>query len=69
MWWEPAYVATVDSEIPHSFTPIFYRLHIDRMTGRQASPDQEETIPEAVQVSSKEQNWFGKILTRIRGKV
>lgn len=39
MWWEPAYVGAAHRALPHSDTPIFYRIRIDRMTGHRATPD------------------------------
>ena len=39
MWWEPAYVASTHRDTPHSFAPIFYRIHIDRLTGHRATAD------------------------------
>jgi len=37
MWWQPAYVATADSEQDHSRIPVFYRIKIDRITGHLAT--------------------------------
>jgi len=42
MWWEPAYLGAAHRDIPHSVTPIFYRIKIERMTGHRATPDQTE---------------------------
>jgi uncharacterized protein len=39
MWWEPAYVGAGHRDLPHTETPIFYRIKIDRMTGHRATPD------------------------------
>jgi hypothetical protein len=36
MWWEPACVPTERRE---QRPPIFYRISIERVTGRQAIPD------------------------------
>ncbi len=35
MWWEPASVAVEESK---SISPIFFRIAIDRITGRRATP-------------------------------
>lgn len=51
MWWEPAYIGASHRDLPHSETPIFYRIRIERMTGHRATPgladsegtDREET--------------------------
>src|SRR5262249_46058117 len=39
MWWEPASVAFEHREYPKSFSPIFYRIQIDQMTGHRALTD------------------------------
>lgn len=39
MWWEPAYIGSAHRDMPHSITPIFYRIIIDRVTGHRATPD------------------------------
>jgi uncharacterized protein len=39
MWWQPACVATQKRE---QRPPIFYRIHIKRMTGHRATPDPVE---------------------------
>lgn len=62
MWWEPAYVGSKDRDIPHSMTPIFYRIHIDRMTGRRVTPDQGQAIPAVVDTATDKQNWLGRML-------
>ncbi len=43
MWWEPAYISREHRDQPHSLTPIFFRIQIERMTGHRASPDDSET--------------------------
>jgi hypothetical protein len=39
MWWEPACVPIEKRE---QRSPIFYRIHIEQMTGRRATPDPVE---------------------------
>ena len=39
MWWEPAYVGIGQRDTAHSVTPVCYRIHIDRITGKRATPD------------------------------
>lgn len=41
MWWEPACVP-IEKRAQRS--PIFYRIHIERMTGRRATPDPVEAM-------------------------
>jgi nitroimidazol reductase NimA-like FMN-containing flavoprotein (pyridoxamine 5'-phosphate oxidase superfamily) len=61
VWWEPAYVGAEHRDIPHSFTPIFYRIGIQRMTGHRATPNGARTL---TNVGNKH-SWFGKILNRL----
>ena len=44
-WWEPAYISQQHRDQPHSLTPIFYRIHIDKITGHRATSEDSETIP------------------------
>jgi len=39
MWWEPACISQEHREQPHSLTPIFFRIHIDKITGHRATFD------------------------------
>ena len=52
MWWEPAYVGAMHRALPHSDTPIFYRIKIDSMTGHRARPNQDP--PESGEVDAEE---------------
>jgi uncharacterized protein len=36
LWWQPASVAT---ELRGQRAPVFYRIHIERVSGRRATPD------------------------------
>jgi nitroimidazol reductase NimA-like FMN-containing flavoprotein (pyridoxamine 5'-phosphate oxidase superfamily) len=64
MWWEPAFLATEHRDTPHSFTPIFYRIHINRMTGHRATLHQRDTFNVAGEASVK-LSWIDKVLNRI----
>lgn len=44
MWWEPAYVRTAHLRAADELLPIYYRIHIDQVTGRRASPDSLEAV-------------------------
>jgi len=39
IWWEPAFISQEHRDQTHSFTPIFYRIHIKKITGHRATPD------------------------------
>jgi len=62
MWWEPAYVSDAHRDTPHSFTPIFYRIHIDRMTGHRATPDLAEAPVSTTKAARIRKSWLGGLL-------
>ena len=39
MWWQPGCVAVANTEQAKTFTPVFYRIRIDRITGHRAAPE------------------------------
>jgi nitroimidazol reductase NimA-like FMN-containing flavoprotein (pyridoxamine 5'-phosphate oxidase superfamily) len=43
LWWEPAYISQVHRDQPHSLTPIFFRIKIEKITGHRANSDDNET--------------------------
>jgi hypothetical protein len=44
MWWEPACVGTAHLDAVNELIPIYYRIHIDQVTGRRTRPDSVETV-------------------------
>ena len=65
MWWEPAYVGAAHREMPHSETPIFYRIKIDRMTGHQATPDLAKLAATEGEESKARNGWWSDILRHV----
>lgn len=64
MWWQPAAVAVAHlaHQIePHTFTPVYYRIHIDRMTGHRATPD-EFGAASVSPLADKENGWLKRFL-------
>lgn len=61
MWWEPAYVATAHGSKPTSLTPIFYRIHVNQMTGHRATPDRAEHMEPSTRASSAKRSWWSSI--------
>ncbi len=49
MWWQPASVAVANHDGSRDFTPVFFRISIERVTGHRAVPTPDEvaspTIP------------------------
>jgi nitroimidazol reductase NimA-like FMN-containing flavoprotein (pyridoxamine 5'-phosphate oxidase superfamily) len=37
MWWEPAYVESIHEGVRRPLVPVFYRIHVDRLSGRRAT--------------------------------
>ncbi len=62
MWWEPAYVGAAHRAVPHSETPIFYRIKIDRMTGHRATPDLTESAGSHGDETKARHGWWAEIL-------
>ncbi len=62
MWWEPAYVGTAHRDTPHSLTPICYRIHINRITGKRATPDIVEANGSDAKAALVKRSWLGRIL-------
>ena len=67
MWWEPAWVGATHRDLPHSDKPIFYRIKIDRITGRRATPDQSLPGSKAVdgEQTKVRDGWWAEILRHI----
>ena len=67
MWWEPAWVGATHRDLPHSDKPIFYRIKIDRITGRRATPDQGllESVAADGEETKVRDGWWAEILRHI----
>jgi len=42
VWWEPAYIAQGQRDEPRSLVPVFFRIHINKMTGHRATSDSQD---------------------------
>ena len=62
MWWEPAFVAAKQRDQPHSLTPVFYRIHIARMTGHRATPELASTATSETPPQAKHRGLLRSIL-------
>jgi nitroimidazol reductase NimA-like FMN-containing flavoprotein (pyridoxamine 5'-phosphate oxidase superfamily) len=63
MWWEPAYISQEHREQPHSLTPIFFRIRVEKMTGHHATFDRREAVPTSAPVAySHKRRWLEKLL-------
>lgn len=44
IWWEPAYISQQHRDQLHSLNPIFYRIHIEKMTGHRATSEEPAPV-------------------------
>ncbi len=65
LWWEPAYVSASHRDLPHSTTPISYRIHIDKMTGHRVTPDIVEAATADTVDATAKRSWLGNIRRRL----
>jgi uncharacterized protein len=58
-WWEPGCASSTHRNPKQPIIPIFYRIRIDRITGRRAAPDSGGTATSRVLSSAGEgRRWF-----------
>lgn len=60
-WWEPACVCGNHQNTPHSCTPVSYRIHIDRVSGRHGTPGIVPAKKLHVEESSTKGSWLAHI--------
>ncbi len=70
-WWEAActaWVAHAHSDPAEPFHSVYYKIRIDRVTGREATRDTRDAISYAVQAPHTGRwNWLRLTLTRVFG--
>ena len=67
MWWQPAYVASAHRGGANPLIPIFFCIHIDRVTGHRAMLDSVETAALAAPESpTKSESWLFSLMRRAR---
>ncbi len=64
MWWEPAYMSNEHRDLAHSLTPIFYRIHIHKMSGHQATSENPQEAPAYIPVAIDKRSWLSKLFHR-----
>lgn len=67
IWWEPGYAKTILQDAERPLTPLFYRIHIARITGHRAIS--EPVTPPGTRPSmtgSSNNSWLQKILRQVR---
>jgi uncharacterized protein len=65
MWWEPGYVKTVLHEETRPMEPVYFRIHIDQISGHRGVPD---TVSSRESAATHEgpASWLRRILGRIK---
>jgi len=66
MWWEPAYVKTAIDGRARSLEPLFYRIHIDKISGRRAT---RELSPHPRLSANSSESWLQGFLRRLHGEI
>ena len=51
-WWEPAALSPEHRNQCHSLTPIVYRIHVKKITGHRAMPDEPSHRPDGERFAS-----------------
>jgi uncharacterized protein len=66
MWWEPAHIRTAHLIAEGELIPIYYRIHVDQMTGRRARPDEVKITTNLVEPALvvESQSWLKNLLRR-----
>jgi uncharacterized protein len=71
MWWEPgseAWAARPHAGPDEPFSPIFYRVRIDRVTGHEATRNARDSVSHGVLTPpAGRRGWLRKALTRVLG--
>ena len=63
-WWEPAYISQKHRDQPHSLEPVFFRIHIQKMTGHRATLDNWNAEHAAKPIAGLKRGWLSKLIHR-----
>jgi nitroimidazol reductase NimA-like FMN-containing flavoprotein (pyridoxamine 5'-phosphate oxidase superfamily) len=67
MWWLPGSVAVANHDEQPDLTPVFYRINIERLTGRRGVPGAYEPA-EAIPEEDEKGGWLSQLLSSTRSK-
>jgi hypothetical protein len=62
MWWEPGYVKTMLKDGPRPMAPLYFRIHIDAISGHRAVPDTDLEGTHATRASAR--RWLPRVFGR-----
>jgi nitroimidazol reductase NimA-like FMN-containing flavoprotein (pyridoxamine 5'-phosphate oxidase superfamily) len=60
IWWEPGFAKTIVHGTARQMVPVYYRIHIDSITGQRALPGTEDKHDVLEKV-----NWLKALLSRL----
>jgi nitroimidazol reductase NimA-like FMN-containing flavoprotein (pyridoxamine 5'-phosphate oxidase superfamily) len=63
-WWEPACARETHRVAVEQLIPMYYRIHIDRVTGRRAKPDPVEAVARLEPATAS--RWKGWLKSHLR---
>jgi uncharacterized protein len=63
VWWEPGYVTTVLGEKTRPMEPMYFRVHIDQISGHRGVPD-APLNRKASAAPERHERWLRRILGR-----
>jgi nitroimidazol reductase NimA-like FMN-containing flavoprotein (pyridoxamine 5'-phosphate oxidase superfamily) len=63
LWWEPGYVATVIHGKPRPMDFLYFRIHIEQISGHRGAPD-SIAEPEHSVAQQKRGGWIRKVFGR-----
>jgi nitroimidazol reductase NimA-like FMN-containing flavoprotein (pyridoxamine 5'-phosphate oxidase superfamily) len=61
-WWEPGYASCIYRSSEQPLAPIFYRIRIDRISGRRAIPSPGGSVTRTISTARESENWLRSIL-------
>lgn len=68
-WWEPAWAARSDRSADQPLDYIFYRIHIDQITGREATRTEGSKPPITTALANGSQpGWFRRVLRLVTSR-
>jgi uncharacterized protein len=66
MWWEPACVREAHRVAVEQVMPMYYRIHIDQVTGRRGKPDPVEAVTPPAPMTTSRWKRLESFLRRTR---
>ena len=66
-WWEPGYARTILHGTERAMVPVFFRIHVERITGHRATPDKPMAPPGTRRSMTDlgENGWLRTTLRRV----